>query len=993
MPKLKTLNKHRIAAFFAAIIMIFSIISTVALAAEYNESILYDDNYDNYEYAMGYSLSDYESESIENAEIDQEEAIDINHVHNDYESECSICVDDEEMDIMNSITGAPSQWFCNILAWGTLTVDSFSTGGLNTNNVWQSTLHTFTINGVPTSNLTISTPQYRQEAVIEISAGEIDPNYVEIRVDNVTIPSYYVNTTTPIPCYLGVFGQLHKHATITISNLQNYVSASTRSIQVVTRKPSDPTQTSMRAIVIDRWHSNPAVPTNPSPVTVSTWADLQTAVNNAPANQQATIQVSRNLPYASGNPTIVIPANKDITIVSNNVVQPPITTSVVRTLSMMGGRHFEVNGRLTLGQNITLSGGSLNGGVWVKAGGTLTMLASSVIENCKQSALGGGAVQLQGNGSSVSTRATFNMLGGTIQNNTAPRGGGVHILSNSLMNMCGGMIKNNQSTTSTGGGVDVDGAGSIVNNQGFYMSGGSITNNTAKTNGGGIYTTNYSSATTVPGTAYQNIFIGDEAVFSGNTATNGASAPPDNKLDNIADTPVSKWSYALNNFDINYTGRLGQTPVVTPSAPTSPYVIYNDSLNPDNAVVLGVDSSMEYKAGSSSAWVTVSGNKLVLDIESSAYNLEIRYKATGSVGYSLSLVLQINAKPTYPQMSINKATGVITAGALTSDMEMRVAYGQTEPIPGHALTSQSLAYILDYVAYDTTIRIDFRYKATVNSPSGLWGGWTLYSTAYPAAPTTPYYDVSSFNVPVVNGVTPDMQWYYPASSNPTGAWSIPSGTAFSCYDQMSANYAVEVAIRYKATSSQPYSQFLRFYLPQLRPAPTITCEVNSAGNYVFTGLTPYVYYHVSGSSAFSTYGYFMPTTTSVIFAPSSFAGLIDTNGYTFFRETGASNSPATPFTAPAAVYIDDSSGSRGDAIIFDDFENELAVQEESDFSEIASDVMLMEVGFDTEPIAEEQFEISIIDGDDAIISGNRSVGGWVVSSRNDDSVPSAPAGD
>ena len=95
------------------------------------------------------------------------------------------------------------------------------------------------------------------------------------------------------------------------------------------------------------------------------------------------------------------------------------------------------------------------------------------------------------------------------------------------------------------------------------MTGGSITNNTATTgDGGGIYTTRANHSPTVPATAYHNLNIGEAVLFSGNTAGNGASAPPDNRLPHIAPTTASIWHYVLNNYDINYTGRLGQPPAI-----------------------------------------------------------------------------------------------------------------------------------------------------------------------------------------------------------------------------------------------------------------------------------------------------------------------------------------------------------------------------------------------------------------------------------------------
>jgi len=92
------------------------------------------------------------------------------------------------------------------------------------------------------------------------------------------------------------------------------------------------------------------------------------------------------------------------------------------------------------------------------------------------------------------------------------------------------------------------------------MTGGSIINNTAiNGDGGGIFTISHSAATNLPSGAYGNLDIGLDVIFSGNRAINrGASAPPNNRPPHIAFASSSIGNCVLNNYDINYTGRLGQ---------------------------------------------------------------------------------------------------------------------------------------------------------------------------------------------------------------------------------------------------------------------------------------------------------------------------------------------------------------------------------------------------------------------------------------------------
>ena len=385
---------------------------------------------------------------------------------------------------------------------------------------------------------------------------------------------------------------------------------------------------------------------------VTSWAALRAEIAAAPVNLPTRIQIAGNFsaPTGSAGNAIVIPANRNIILVSNEGSRRILTSTT-------GQRHFTIasGATLTLENNITLRGDFNNsGGVQVNAGGTLVMNQGSIIEDCSRSTVGGG-VALSGSGSAVGNRATLTMNGGLIRNNSATNGGGVHLGTNSVVNMSsgsiennrthstasgaggggvmlnastavfnmtGGTIINNRSNTSTrtnagGGGVrvsngtfNISGQARIENNQAssalagmpltsggggiyqsggrinmtggaitgntsdsqgggvmvatstagaFTMTGGSITNNTARVDGGGVFSSQSNNSLTVPATAYRNLQIGGAALFSDNRAR-GASAPPNNRLAHITATSSSIWDYVLNNYDINYTGRLGQRP-------------------------------------------------------------------------------------------------------------------------------------------------------------------------------------------------------------------------------------------------------------------------------------------------------------------------------------------------------------------------------------------------------------------------------------------------
>jgi len=180
---------------------------------------------------------------------------------------------------------------------------------------------------------------------------------------------------------------------------------------------------------------------------ISSWERLRTAINNSPVNTPFVIPISGSFD-AQSHGEIIIPANRRIILTGPDGA---MGTLVQRNDNQ---RHFVVYGSLTLGQNITLCGGAdntdISGGVFVKPGGTFTMADGSVIQNCIT--LSGGAVFLEGSGTGESTRATFNISGGIIRNNSMiyNSGAGVFLWGNSRMNRSGGVITNDVAGNTAG---------------------------------------------------------------------------------------------------------------------------------------------------------------------------------------------------------------------------------------------------------------------------------------------------------------------------------------------------------------------------------------------------------------------------------------------------------------------------------------------------------------------------------------------------------------
>lgn len=296
---------------------------------------------------------------------------------------------------------------------------------------------------------------------------------------------------------------------------------------------------------------------------------LRSAISGASPGD--TIEITSDIAVGGA---LTILAGKDITIRSDPGNQ--------WTLSKTSGRHFAVNGTLTLA-DITLDGSRISnsGGVNVNSTGVLYLNEGAVIENCsstvasegggvtaigtvvvnggiirnntKNMTNGGGGVQLP-SGSSGS----FTMNYGAISNNTANTSnsyaGGIIAFGSGTININGGEISGNSCAT-YGGGI------SIGNTVTLNITGGKIYGNTAATNGGGVYAATGSGGVTLnisggeisdntSGTYGGGVYVGQNATanitggkIAGNTAINGGGL--------YLTSTVAGKAFAVSNCDIS----------------------------------------------------------------------------------------------------------------------------------------------------------------------------------------------------------------------------------------------------------------------------------------------------------------------------------------------------------------------------------------------------------------------------------------------------------
>lgn len=248
------------------------------------------------------------------------------------------------------------------------------------------------------------------------------------------------------------------------------------------------TTTKLTEVYVDPTNGNDGYPgSNLLPVaTVGKAMEKLSGMTNTTIILVGDIDVQNTLAFTASYPNITLKGG---------------ATPVTLTYSGTGRAITVSGGKLTLGENITITGAAA--GAVELTGGEFVMETGSTLSG--NEANSGGAVYVDG--------GSFTMSGGTISNNDAASGGGVSVKSGSFtMSGTDAKIQNNVASSDliggSGGGVYVvggtftmidgtisdnttarigAGGGIYVNGGNVSVSGGSIDTNIAGTAGGGVY--------------------------------------------------------------------------------------------------------------------------------------------------------------------------------------------------------------------------------------------------------------------------------------------------------------------------------------------------------------------------------------------------------------------------------------------------------------------------------------------------------------------------
>jgi len=304
------------------------------------------------------------------------------------------------------------------------------------------------------------------------------------------------------------------------------------------------------------------------------------------------------------------------TFVMNGGMIENNTTEGVRMLS---GTMYMSDGSISNNvTGITLSTTAMNArnASATMTGGTISNNGEGVrVNRSALFSMSGGSIMGNGRGVVITLDGVFNMTSNNariIENNNPGNGGGIALYSGTV-HITAGIIAGN--TAQRGGAIMT----SVGPHTLFSMTGGYIINNTATYDGGGIFEAHTTPWGHDPTLLYQrhfnNIDIGPNVVFSGNTAGNGPSAPPLNYYarPNIASRHASIWGHPINNYDINFTGRLGQEHGITSWEALRAAVNAAPANTPTTIYILSSFEAPTVAAGSA---ITIPSNRQIILISS-----------------------------------------------------------------------------------------------------------------------------------------------------------------------------------------------------------------------------------------------------------------------------------------------------------------------------------------------------------------------------------------
>jgi len=321
------------------------------------------------------------------------------------------------------------------------------------------------------------------------------------------------------------------------------------------------------------------------------------------------------------------------------------------------------------------------------------------------------------------------------------------------------------------------------------------------------------------------------------------------------------------------------------TAPALPKFVYNSVS--DNAVIVDLDSTMEYRLSTDSSWISYNGTDPVIVIPTAAKTYYIRYKATSTEFPSSNKSVSLLTRGTAPSTAINTTTELLSS--LSTSYELSINGGAYSSITSGMLTDftsgTAVLDLIDTLATGTTATLNFRVPATATTPASNVRTIVIYSRLQqPAA--LQFSDVTFY----LSGTASTMQYQLQGAS--ASSWTNITSTTVDLSSLVKANVQTTIMVRYKPTTSNSASESVAITLPMLNPAPN-GLTVDLANELISGCVSGKVYQYSINASSW----------TSVTATNNSFSitGLITTSARNLYIREAATST--TPYTDYATINI------------------------------------------------------------------------------------------
>jgi hypothetical protein len=249
-----------------------------------------------------------------------------------------------------------------------------------------------------------------------------------------------------------------------------------------------------------------------------------------------------------------------------------------------------------------------------------------------------------------------------------------------------------------------------------------------------------------------------------------------------------------------------------PVAPTAPVIVYNDANYPEQAVLTGVTSGMEYRVSTDTIWTSGTGSDVVFSIPAANATYYVRYKGAGSTTpASANKSLTLSKRAAAPSVTLNITED--TVGSLTTAMEISLD-GTNFTAVAAATTGYDVSALIDATSTGVTV-FYVRKFATATAPASIAKEILLYPRL--SAPTGIMYNPVTC---IVNGVANTMQYKQAGATS----WTNISGNSLNVESILSDSADIVINVRYKPTTTASASFPVTVTLNQLPTAPSLAID-------------------------------------------------------------------------------------------------------------------------------------------------------------------------